>query len=149
MPRHQGGRGRQPRRHRRPLLARRRPQGRGLHSSTSQLNQSRWRSTNPRNTSTHGHTYHVPTLCRGLHSFTSQLNLSTRRSNKPRNTSTHHRLITCQHSAGAYTRPLLSSTEALGGPITQETRRLTIDLSRANTLQGLTLVHFSARPEPS
>jgi len=47
--------------------------------------------------------------------------------------------------AGAYTRPLLSSTYALEGLITQETRRLTIDLSRANTLQGLTLVHFSAQ----
>ena len=50
--------------------------------------------------------------------------------------------------AGAYTRPLLSSTLALEGLITQEPRRLTHSLSRANTLQGLTLVHFSAQPEP-
>jgi len=48
--------------------------------------------------------------------------------------------------AGAYTRPLLSSTSALRGIITQQKCRLTIDLSRANTLQGLTLVHFSAQP---
>jgi hypothetical protein len=32
--------------------------------------------------------------------------------------------------------------------MTQEMLRLTMDLSRANTLQGLTLVHFSAQPEP-
>jgi len=32
--------------------------------------------------------------------------------------------------------------------MTQQTPLLTIDLSRANTLQGLTLVHFSAQPEP-
>jgi len=47
---------------------------------------------------------------RALHSSTSQLNAITWwRSNNPRNASTHHRLITCQHSARAYTRPLLSS----------------------------------------
>jgi len=47
---------------------------------------------------------------RGSHSSTSHLNLSSRRSNNPRIRSTHHQLITCQHSAGAYTPPLLSST---------------------------------------
>jgi len=47
------------------------------------------------------------------------------------------------HAAGAHTPPLLTSTCAVGGLITQETRRPTIDLSRANTLQGLTLLHFS------
>ena len=53
--------------------------------------------------------------------------------------------VTTLPTAGPYTRPLLSSMSALEGLITQETRRLTIDLSRANTLQGLTLVHFSAQ----
>jgi hypothetical protein len=47
--------------------------------------------------------------------------------------------------ARAYTRPFISSTSALEGLITQERRRFTIDLSRANTLQGLTLLHFSAQ----
>ena len=32
--------------------------------------------------------------------------------------------------------------------MTHETRRLTIDLSRANTLHGDPLVHFSPQPEP-
>ena len=62
---------------------------------------------------------------------------------------THSRAISWS-LAGAYTRPLLSSTYALEGLMTQETRRLTIDLSRASTLQqGLTHVHLSAQPEPS
>ena len=56
--------------------------------------------------------------------------------------------VSDSREAGAYTRPLLSSTSAVGGLMTQETLRLTIDLSRAKTLQGLTLVHFSAQPQP-
>jgi len=32
--------------------------------------------------------------------------------------------------------------------MTQEIRRLTSDLLRANALQGLTIVHFSAQPKP-
>jgi hypothetical protein len=52
----------------------------------------------------------------GSHSSTSRLNVSTRGSNDPRNTSVHHQLITCQYSAGAYTRPLLGSTlQTFGG----------------------------------
>jgi hypothetical protein len=45
-------------------------------------------------------------------------------------------------TVGAFTRPLPSSTKALQGLIPQETRRLIIDSSRANTMHGLTLVHF-------
>jgi hypothetical protein len=37
--------------------------------------------------------------------------------------------------------------QACAGLITQEARRLNINLSRANTLQGLTLVHISTQPE--
>ena len=46
---------------------------------------------------------------RGLHSSTFQLNQSRCRSNNPIYTSTHLRLITCQHSAGAYTRDSYTS----------------------------------------
>ena len=56
--------------------------------------------------------------------------------------------VRLRSEAGAYTRPLFSSTGAVEDLITQETRHPTIDLSRANTLQGLTIVHFfSAQPE--
>jgi hypothetical protein len=40
---------------------------------------------------------------------------------------------------------LLTSTRAVGGLMTEEIPRLTTNLSRANTLQGLALVHFPAQ----
>ena len=67
----------------------------------------------------------APPASRGLHTSTSQLNLSTWWSHNPRTTSSHQRLITCQHSAGAYTRPLPSSTRAVSDTKAHPTQPLT------------------------